>query len=140
MIWDIFFKANMKRLANLARCRHWNSDHKIGYQSDDDFGVNWLNMYTTKYQIGFSNTVGIKKKKSSNRYDTMFDTVIGLFGGPFNFSFKWVWGQIKAQITLFEQSNFCPKIQFWQNPNIFTSFSHNFFFDNFSREIKVVNS
>ena len=45
-------------------------------------------MYTTKYQIGFSNTVGIKKKKSSNRYDTMFDTVIGLFGGPFNFSFK----------------------------------------------------
>ena len=26
------------------------------------------------------------------------------------------------------QSNFCPKIQFWQNPNIFTSFSPNFFF------------
>ena len=25
--------------------------------------------------------------------------------------------------TLFEKSNFCPKIQFWQNPNIFTSFS-----------------
>ena len=22
--------------------------------------------------------------------------------------------------TLFEKSNFCPKIQFWQNPNIFT--------------------
>ena len=43
-------------------------------------------------------------------------------------------------ITLFEKSNFCPKIQFWQNPNIFTSFSPNFFFDNFSREIKVVNS
>ena len=29
--------------------------------------------------------------------------------------------------TLFEKSNFCPKIQFWQNPNIFTSFSPNFF-------------
>ena len=42
--------------------------------------------------------------------------------------------------TLFEKSNFCPKIQFWQNPNIFTSFSLKFFFDNFSREIKVVNS
>ena len=42
--------------------------------------------------------------------------------------------------TLFEKSNFCPKIQFWQNPNIFTSFSPKFFFDNFSGEIKVVNS
>ena len=39
-----------------------------------------------------------------------------------------------------EKSNFCPKIQFWQNPNIFTSFSPKFFFDNFSREIKVANS
>ena len=28
----------------------------------------------------------------------------------------------------FEKSNFCPKIQFWQNPNIFTSFLPNFFF------------
>ena len=42
--------------------------------------------------------------------------------------------------TLFEKSIFCPKIQFWQNPNIFTSFSIQNFFDNFSREIKVVNS
>ena len=42
--------------------------------------------------------------------------------------------------TLFEKSNICPKIQFWQNPNIFTSFSPKFLFDNFSREIKVVNS
>ena len=30
--------------------------------------------------------------------------------------------------TLFEKSNFCPKIQFWQNPNTFTSFSPKFFF------------
>ena len=44
------------------------------------------------------------------------------------------------QNTLFEKSNFCPKIQFWQNLNIFTTFSAKFFFDNFSREIKVVNS
>ena len=73
------------------------------------------------------------------------------------------------QYTLFEKSNFCPKIQFWQNPNIFKSFSSNFFwqffswdqscqqlkspkskhfhefftqifFDNFSREIKVVDN
>ena len=29
--------------------------------------------------------------------------------------------------TLFEKSIFCPKIQFWQNPNIFTSFSPKFF-------------
>ena len=42
--------------------------------------------------------------------------------------------------TLFLKSNFCPKIQFWQNPNIFTSFSPNIFFDNFSREIKDFNS
>ena len=42
--------------------------------------------------------------------------------------------------TLFEKSNFCQKIQFWQPLNIFTSFSPKKFFDNFSREIKVVNS
>ena len=41
---------------------------------------------------------------------------------------------------LFEKSNFCPKIQFGPNSNIFTSFSPKIFFDNFSREIKVVNS
>ena len=35
-------------------------------------------------------------------------------------------------ITLFEKSNFCPKIQFWQNPNIFTSFSPKFFWQFFS--------
>ena len=34
--------------------------------------------------------------------------------------------------TLFEKSNFCPKIQFWQNPNIFTSFSPKFFWQFFS--------
>ena len=42
--------------------------------------------------------------------------------------------------TLFEKSFFCPKTQFWQNPNIFTSFSPKIVFANFSREIKVVNS
>ena len=52
------------------------------------------------------------------------------------------WPQVASNgiNTLFEKSNFCPKIQFWQNPNIFTSFSTKIFFDNFSREIKVVNS
>ena len=30
-------------------------------------------------------------------------------------------------VTLFEKSNFCPKIQFWQNANIFTSLSPKFF-------------
>ena len=34
--------------------------------------------------------------------------------------------------TLFEKSNFCPKIQFWQNHNIFTSFSPKFFWQFFS--------
>ena len=29
--------------------------------------------------------------------------------------------------TLFKKSNICPKIQFWQYPNIFTSFSTNIF-------------
>ena len=29
--------------------------------------------------------------------------------------------------TLFEKSNFCPKIQFWQNPNVFESFLPKFF-------------
>ena len=35
----------------------------------------------------------------------------------------------KLQDTLFEKSNFCPKIPFWQNSNIFTSFSPNFFYE-----------
>ena len=30
---------------------------------------------------------------------------------------------LAGKVTLFENSNFCPKIQFWQNPNIFTSVS-----------------
>ena len=47
--------------------------------------------------------------------------------------FAWILMTIS---TLFEMSNFCPKIQFWQPPNIFTPK----FFNNFSREIKVVNS
>ena len=34
--------------------------------------------------------------------------------------------------TLFEKSKFCPKIKFWQNPNIFTSFSPKFFWQFFS--------
>ena len=34
--------------------------------------------------------------------------------------------------TLFEKSIFCPKIQFWQNLNIFTSFSSNIFWQFFS--------
>ena len=39
--------------------------------------------------------------------------------------------------TLFEKSNFCPKIQFWQNPNIFTSFSPKFFFTIFLVKSKM---
>ena len=35
---------------------------------------------------------------------------------------------------------FVQKFNFEKNPIIFTSFSSNFFFDNFSREIKVVKS
>ena len=60
--------------------------------------------------------------------------------------FHSVWKSLKKifwvliSYTLFEKSNFCPKNQFWQNPIIFTSFSPIIFFDNFSREIKVVNS
>ena len=52
----------------------------------------------------------------------------------------WGSGPLPSTCTLFEKLNFCPKIQLWQNPNIFTSFSSKNFFDNFSREIKVVNS
>ena len=39
---------------------------------------------------------------------------------------------LPSSITLFEKSNFCPKIQFWQNPNLFTSFSLKFFLHFFS--------
>ena len=35
--------------------------------------------------------------------------------------------QFPNSLTLFEKSNFCPKIQFWQNSNIFTSFSPKLF-------------
>ena len=35
---------------------------------------------------------------------------------------------------------FVPKIQFWLNPQHFHEFFTQYFFDNFSREIKVVNS
>ena len=39
--------------------------------------------------------------------------------------------------TLFKKSNFCPKIQFWQNPNIFTSFSPKFFWQFFLVKSKL---
>ena len=42
--------------------------------------------------------------------------------------------------TLFEKSNFCPKIQFWQKPQHFHEFFTQNFFKKFSREIRVVNS
>ena len=45
-----------------------------------------------------------------------------------------------GKITLFEKSNFCPKIQFWQNhqnSNIFTSFSPKFFLTIFVVKLKL---
>ena len=36
------------------------------------------------------------------------------------------------RLTLFEKSNFCPKIQFWQNPNILRVFHPKFFWQFFS--------
>ena len=48
----------------------------------------------------------------------------------------------KLQDTLFEKSNFCPKIQFWQNSNIFTSFSPKIFWpwEYLARSYKFENS
>ena len=45
-----------------------------------------------------------------------------------------------AFFTLFEKSNFCPKIQFWPKPQHFHEFFTPNCFYNFSREFKVVNS
>ena len=47
-------------------------------------------------------------------------------------STTWKWKverklKLNELTTLFEKFNFCPKIQFWQNHNIFTSFSPKFF-------------
>ena len=44
---------------------------------------------------------------------------------------------LARKFTLFEKSNFCPKIQFWQNPNIFTSFSSKFFWTIFLVKSKL---
>ena len=41
----------------------------------------------------------------------------------------WKKKNLNSISTLFEKSIFCPKIQFWQNPNILTSFSLKIFFD-----------
>ena len=73
-----------------------------------------------------------------------------------NLSYISIQSQKYRKMHLFEKSNFCQKIQFWQNITIFLgksklstikkckspTFSRVFhhFFDNFSREIKVVNS
>ena len=43
-------------------------------------------------------------------------------------------------VTLFEKANFCLKIQFLQKTQLFHKFFTQNFFDNFSRENKVVNS
>ena len=52
-------------------------------------------------------------------------------------STTWKWKverkpKLNELTTLFEKFNFCPKIQFWQNHNIFTSLSPNFFGQFFS--------
>ena len=39
----------------------------------------------------------------------------------------WSFFSWKVCLTIFEKSNFCPKFQFWLNPNIFTSFSPKIF-------------
>ena len=42
-----------------------------------------------------------------------------------NLNFRAKTSSLLSSDTLFEKSNFCPKIQFWPNSNIFTSFSWN---------------
>ena len=62
--------------------------------------------------------------------------IIEKFWNYFSSDFSWFFKQFSAVQffnvfymlhTLFEKSNFCPKIWFWQNPNIFTSFSSKIF-------------
>ena len=73
----------------------------------------------------------------------MFDTVIGLFGGPFNFSFKNEF-EDKSKLKLHYSNSqiFVQKFNFDKTPT-FSRVFHQNFFDNFSREIreiKVANS
>ena len=53
-------------------------------------------------------------------------------GNVWEFLFTWL--HSGSFWTLFNKSNFCPKIPFCQKPNIFTSFSPKYFWQ-FSREI-----
>ena len=46
----------------------------------------------------------------------------------------------KVHFTLFEKSKFCPKNSILTKPQHFHEFFTQISFDNFSREIKVVNS
>ena len=65
------------------------------------------------------------------------------FDSPFTLKMKrndYVQVITTIMISHYSKSRIVQKIQFWQNYNIFTSFSLKFFFDNFSREIKVFNS
>ena len=61
-------------------------------------------------------------------------------GGEENLTFQVSILMRPLQYTLFEKSNFCPKIQFWQKTQHFHDFFTQIFFDNFFREIEVVNS
>ena len=63
-----------------------------------------------------------------NKQISAFGSYNGKFLTKFTYFFYWKKRlEYGLKITLFEKLNFCPKIQFWQNPNIFTSFSPKFF-------------
>ena len=61
-------------------------------------------------------------------------------GGEENLTFQVSILMRPLQYTLFEKSDFCPKIKFWQKLQHFHDFFTQIVFDNFFREIKVVNS
>ena len=71
---------------------------------------------------------GCCKRKTGFRITTSMTQLIITISRHFPISFM----TKKLGSTLFEKSNFCPKIQVWQDHNIFTSFSPNFFWQFFS--------
>ena len=69
-----------------------------------------------------------------SRYPKKYNSEISSLGNgtalkiKADFNSKVIKKYVPPPFTLFEKSIFCPKIQLWQNPNIFTSFSPKYFF------------
>ena len=99
------------------------------YQNDKFRIISEMNFqHFISWIFCFVTTIRLMSKLINNDDNNNVHSIIQNCSKSFSFDFE----SKRNGYTLFEKSIFCPKIQFWQNPNIFTSFFTKFFWQFFS--------